>query len=162
MSFNRKDTLKRHLIICKDVIKETTCNKCGRSFQTNWHLNRHLVTCKSECLGCKKKLNDGMNSHNCELQIKLPISKKKHAVKPSTKKEVQHPQKSNDLIDMLLEWDTFPDHYDDLVDLVIYLEWESYFPSESGYNIDMEIKRNIPQYEVSAFSLIFAFLYIFY
>ena len=44
-SFKRSDNLRRHLLKCDDLNKETrnSCNICGGTFRGNWEVKRHKI-----------------------------------------------------------------------------------------------------------------------
>ena len=56
--FDRKDSLKRHASDgCKgSKPKQTPYHRCGKEFQTNWHLERHSKTYSEKCPRCKEKI----------------------------------------------------------------------------------------------------------
>ena len=76
--FDRKDSLKHHISDgCKgSKPQQTACHRCGKEFQTNWHLERHSKTCREKCLHSKEKIEKHLADHVCNLiQVRAPVGR---------------------------------------------------------------------------------------
>ena len=81
-TFDRADTLKRHVKVCKGIEKKIIkCDRCDKEFMYQWYLTRHQQCCVRKCKTCSKKIEDG-DDHVCRgLLVQLPKNRRKGANK---------------------------------------------------------------------------------
>ena len=163
--FQRKDSLARH---CNDGCKklkekkETQCLICFKENQSNWHLKRHLETCKQKCRLCKKKIDGSLEEHVCEIiQVKIPQKRKKASsddAEDSNRLEYEIPSDFWDLVDLAMilqtEWDDTSSDVDFNVTEVSYTvfirnsftrkSWEIYEIRIECVSVDMRFFSEFP------------------
>ena len=78
--FDRKDSLKRHASDgCKgSKPKQTAYHRCGKEFQTNWHLERHSKTYSEKCPRCKEKIERNLAATWFTSEFQLEDTDKEH------------------------------------------------------------------------------------
>ena len=140
--FGRKDSLKRHFALCKPS-KETVCQECQKEFPSNWHLERHKISCTPKCPTCKVKMG---NDHVCNLKkspLKVKIVAKKKETKYSFTEWEKLPSNFQDCIDEALK-----STLDEPIEPIDFEEFHNYlFQQPDDIDLTTEVK------EVSALSL---------
>ena len=109
--FDHKDSLKCHISDgCKGSNpQQTACHRCGKEFQTNWHLERHSKT----CLHSKEKIEKHLADHVCNpIQVRAPVGRSRQRalnVEENWIMDIEYPQNIQALVGFTLtldyDWD---------------------------------------------------------
>ena len=83
------------------------CHRCGKEFQTNWHLKRHSKTCSEKCQCYKEKTEQNLADYVCNLtQVRVPVGRYRQRalnVEENQIMDTEYPQNFQTLI-LPLSW----------------------------------------------------------